>query len=164
MASIDFTVVHDFDAPPRVVWDNMIDWPSHAEWIPATRIEIDEDDPKAVGGTFTGYTGFGPLTLVDHMRVTQIEWHDATSTGTCEVDKLGPVLDGVAGFTVTPTASGSQVSWFERVTVPYAPEALAPIINKLSAAGFAMGMRKLAKNIKTKQSTLTTPRPGIESA
>ena len=134
----------------------MIDWPSHAEWIPATRIEIDEGDPQAVGGMFTGYTGFGPLTLVDHMRVTQIDWDVATNTGTCEVDKLGPVLQGTAGFTVSPTAKGSQVAWFERVTVPYAPEQLAPVINKLSAAGFAMGMRKLAKIIDAKPKTLTT--------
>ena len=33
MASIDFTVVHEFNALARVVWDEMIDWPSHAEWI-----------------------------------------------------------------------------------------------------------------------------------
>ena len=132
----------------------MIDWPSHANWIPATRMEIDEGDAQTVGGTFTGYTGYGPLTLVDHMRISVIEWDEATSMGTCEVDKLGPVLEGVAGFTVSPTTNGSQVAWFERVTVPYAPELLAPVINKLSAAGFSLGMRKLAKLIDKKHPSL----------
>ncbi len=151
MVAVDFTVVHEFDAPALVVWNEMIDWPSHADWIPATRIELDEGDTQAVGGTFTGYTGFGPLTLVDRMRIAEIEWDDATSTGRCVVDKLGPVLQGTAGFTVSPTAAGSQVSWFEKVTVPYLPEATAPVINKLSAAGFAAGMRKLAKLIAARQ-------------
>lgn len=157
MVAINFTVVHKFDAPALVVWNEMIDWPSHADWIPATRMEMDGGDTQAVGGTFTGYTGFGPLTLVDRMRIAEIEWDDATSTGRCVVEKLGPVLQGTAGFTVSPTATGSQVSWFEDVTVPYLPEATAPVINKLSAAGFSAGMRKLAKIIAAKQPDALQP-------
>lgn len=152
MALIDFTVTHTFDAPARVVWDEMIDWPSHADWIPATRVEIDEGDPQAVGGEFTGYTGYGPLTLVDRMQVSQIEWDDTIGRGTCEVKKLGPVLDGRAGFTVASTGDGSQVEWFEQVDVKYLPGFLAPVVSKLSAAGFGLGMRKLAKVIDRKQS------------
>ncbi len=151
MAPIAFTVSHDFEASPRVVWDEMTDWTAHGEWIPATRVEIDEGDPRAVGGMFTGYTGYGPLMLVDHMRVTEIEWDDTTSSGRCEVAKLGPVLEGRAGFTVTPTATGARVDWFEDVTVPYVPKLLAPVVNKLSALGFASGMRSLAKTIAAKQ-------------
>ncbi len=152
MAPIAFTVTHDFDAQPSVVWEEMIDWPAHGEWIPATRVEIDEGDPQAVGGMFTGYSGYGPLTLVDHMRITDIDWDDAASKGRCEVAKLGPVLEGRAGFTVTPSGAGARVDWFEEVTVPYLPGFLAPVVNKLSAFGFKMGMRSLAKNIAAKQS------------
>ncbi|MEZ5229839.1 MAG: SRPBCC family protein [Acidimicrobiales bacterium] len=152
MAAIAFTVSHDFDAPSDVVWDEMTDWTAHGEWIPATRVEIDDGDPRSVGGTFTGYTGYGPLTLVDHMRLTEIEWEEATSTGRCEVAKLGPVLRGRAGFTVSPTSGGSRVDWFEDVTVPYVPSLAAPVVNKLSALGFAMGMKRLAKNIEAKGS------------
>lgn len=150
MAKIDFTVVHDFAAPPRVVWDDMIDWPSHANWIPATTMEVGEDGAQAVGDEFTGRSGYGPLMLVDNMRLSVINWDEAESTGTCEVEKLGPVLQGTAGFTVTPTATGSQVAWFERVTISFLPQAIAPVINKLSAAGFSMGMRKLAKLIEAR--------------
>lgn len=152
MALIDFTVTHTFDTPARAVWDEMIDWPSHADWIPATRMEVDSDDFQVEGATFTGYTGFRKLMLVDRMRISAIDWDETTSSGTCEVEKLGPVLEGRAGFVVSPEGGGSKVEWFEQVTVPYLPSLLAPIVSKLSALGFSLGMRKLAKNLSKKHS------------
>ena len=156
MAAIEFTVSHHFDAPAGVVWAEMIDWPGHGQWIPATRVEInDESGPgQSVDSQITGYTGYGPLTLVDRMRIDAIEWDEPTETGTCEVEKLGPVLKGRAGFTVTPDEAGSRVDWFEDVTVPYLPRLLAPVVNKMSAAGFKMGMKKLASVIERKRSAI----------
>lgn len=151
MTPIRFTVTHQFDHSPQVVWDKMVDWPAHGEWIPATRVEIDEGDPHAVGGMFTGYTGYGPLTLVDHMRIDEIEFDEETGHGRCQVDKLGPVLNGKAGFTVQPSGSGTELEWFEDVTVPYLPGFLAPIVSKLSELGFAQGMRSLAKALARQQ-------------
>lgn len=150
MALIEFTVVHDFAASSRVVWEEMIDWPSHGDWVPATRVVVDSGNAQEVGGTFTGYTGYGPLTLVDRMQVSAIEWDEATAQGSCEVEKLGPVLRGRAGFTVTTADAGSRVEWFEQVTVPYLPQFLAPIVGKVSALGFSLGMRQLAKVIGKK--------------
>lgn len=150
MALIEFTVVHDFDASPTVVWGEMIDWPGHGEWIPATRVIVDEGKAQEVGETFTGYTGYGPLTLVDRMKVLAIEWDETAGQGSCEVEKLGPVLRGRAGFDVSASGAGSRVVWFEEVTVPYLPQFLAPIVNKASALGFSLGMRQLAKVIAKK--------------
>ncbi len=150
MALIEFTVVHEFDASPRVVWDEMIDWPSHGDWIPATRVIVDAGNVQEVGGTFTGYSGYGPLTLVDRMRVSAIDWDEAATQGSCEVEKLGPVLRGRAGFVVLGDGEGSRVEWFEEVTVPYVPQFLAPIVNKVAAFGFSLGMRQLAKVIAQK--------------
>ncbi|MEM8925010.1 MAG: SRPBCC family protein [Actinomycetota bacterium] len=157
MTPIRFTVTHHFAQTPKTVWDEMVDWPAHGEWIPATRVEIDEGDPQAVGGMFTGYTGYGPLTLVDHMRITEIELDDESGRGRCVVDKLGPVLKGTAGFTIQPSGSGTELEWFEDVTVPYLPRLLAPVVSKLSAMGFAFGMRRLAKKMDRR------PRPTIDS-
>ena len=148
MALIDFTVSHQFHAPSRAVWDEMIDWPNHAKWIPATRMEVDSSDYQVEGATFTGYTGLWKLALVDRMRISAIEWDEATALGSCEVEKLGPVLQGRAGFDVSPHGDGSNVDWFEQVTVPYLPKLLAPIVSKLSALGFAFGMRRLAKIVE----------------
>lgn len=147
MTPIEFTVTHTFDAPPAEVWAAMVDWERHADWIPATRMQVDPGDPNEVGATFTGFTGYGPLTLEDRMRVTQIDWDEAAGKGTCEVEKLGPVLKGRAGFTVVADGEGSRLDWFEDVTIPYVPKLLAPIVNKLSAAGFSFGMKGLARSL-----------------
>ncbi len=154
MTAVQFTVVHEFDEAPSAVWAEMVDWPAHGEWIPATRVEVDPGDPTAVGATFTGYTGYGPLTLVDRMRITEIEFDDDAGTGRCVVEKLGPVLHGSAGFSIEPHGAGTRLEWFEDVTVRFLPGPLAPIVNKLSALGFAQGMKQLAKVMRAKRTTV----------
>lgn len=145
MTPVTFTVRTPFDADPRRVWDEMIDWKGHEAWIPATRVDVPDGDTSSVGTEFTAWTGAGPLTLEDRMRVSECRWDDATNTGYCEVEKLGPVLKGKAGFTVRPHARGAEVEWFEDVTVPVAPTFLRPVIERLSAAGFRLGMRRLGR-------------------
>lgn len=147
-AAVRFEVRTSFDAPPRRVWDEMIDWNGHGEWIPATRMEVAPGDATAVGAELTAFTGYGPLTLEDRMRVARCTWDDEESIGDCEVEKLGPVLTGRAGFTVVPEGSGTAVVWLEDVTVPYAPGFTAPVIAKLSALGFELAMRSLAKIVE----------------
>lgn len=147
MAAIDFTVTHDFAAPASVVWAEMTDWKKHESWIPATRIELDEPGSQGVDSTFTAYTGYGPVALVDRMRVSKSNWDEESLSGECQVEKLGPVLEGSAGFDVTPIGDGARVEWFERVEVAYLPRFLAPLVSKLSAQGFAFGMKRLAKVI-----------------
>ena len=53
--------------------------------------------------------------------------------------------DTLAGFTVERSGSGTALAWYEDVQVPYAPQFLAPVLGRLGAAGFRVGMRKLAK-------------------
>lgn len=148
MTPVRFEVRTSFDAPPRRVWDEMVDWRGHEAWIPATRMDVPADDPTAVGSEFTAYTGYGPLTLEDRMRIERCSWDETTSTGDCEVVKLGPLLRGAAGFTVKPEGAGSVVVWREDVTVPYVPGFASPVVAKLGAAGFKVGMRKLAKIVE----------------
>jgi Polyketide cyclase / dehydrase and lipid transport len=143
--AVAFRVRHEFEATPRELWDELVDWEGHGAWVPMTRTDVDSDDPTAVGATFTAYTGIWRLALVDRMRVAECEWDDATSTGRCVVDKLGPVLSGQAGFDVKPSAAGSSIEWFEAVDVRYLPRMLAPVATKLGAFGFGQGMRRLAK-------------------
>ncbi|MEO0493942.1 MAG: SRPBCC family protein [Actinomycetota bacterium] len=147
MANVQFDVIQPFEASAQVVWDELIDWKGHEAWIPATKVEIHTDgDPAAVGSEFTATTGYGPLALPDKMRVTRCDWDDATGSGDCEVEKLGPVLTGRAGFTVEPTgAATSKVVWVEDVEVRFLPRFLAPIAKVAGAFGFKLGMRKLGK-------------------
>jgi carbon monoxide dehydrogenase subunit G len=147
MAQITFDVQHRFEHPAKLVWDELVDWERHGDWIPATKMEVEPGDPTAVGHEFTGRTGFGPIALVDRMRVVSCDWDEESSSGECQVDKIGPVLHGRAGFTVTPEGDGSAVDWVEDISVRYVPQFLAPIAGKLAAFGFAQGMRSLAKQL-----------------
>ena len=57
MADVQCEVIHEFDVPARAVWDALVDWKGHEDWIPLTDVVVDGDDPTAVGTTFTATTG-----------------------------------------------------------------------------------------------------------
>lgn len=145
MGRVQFELIRPFDVPARVLWDELIDWPAHGVWIPATTIEAEPSDPTAVGYTFTAWTGFRPVALEDRMRVTRCDWDDTAQIGVCDVDKLGPVLGGAAGFTVRADGSRSVLEWREDVTVPYLPGFLAPVGAFAGRIGFSLALRGLAK-------------------
>ena len=144
-APVSFTVVHNFDQPPREVWDELIDWKGHEQWVPMTRVELGPEPQDQPGATFMAFTGVWKLGLPDNMRVSVLEWDDESASGRCEVEKLGPILSGTAGFTVVPEGDGARVEWIEDVEVKYTPGFAAPIAAKLGAAGFKQGMKRLAK-------------------
>ena len=148
MTPVKFEVRTSFDASPRKVWDELIDWKGHEAWIPATRVSVAPGDPTSVGAEFTAFSGYRPLVLEDRMRVVRCDWDDERSTGDCDVEKLGPVLRGRAAFTVKPEGAGSVVVWIEDVTVPRTPSFAAPIVAKLGAIGFRIAMRRLAKHLR----------------
>jgi Polyketide cyclase / dehydrase and lipid transport len=148
MAHVRFEVHHHFSASPRQVWDELIDWSGHGAWIPATRVVVDPGDPTAVGATFTAWTGFGRLALEDRMRVSACEWDADLNHGSCQVDKLGPVLHGTAGFTIVAgSTGGAELAWIEDVTIRRIPQLVAPLLARIGAAGFRQGMRRLARKI-----------------
>lgn len=144
MARVSFEVTRRFDADPRVVWDQLIDWPSHGEWVPLTTMEVAEpgSDPGAVGYEFTGWTGWRPLALQDRMRVTRCDWDDDARTGFCTVDKIGPTLGGDAGFTVRPDGAGTELVWNEDVVVPYVPGFLSGVAAWFGRLGFGHALKR----------------------
>lgn len=143
MAAVSFNVRYEFDAPVRALYDELVDWKAHEAWIPMTRVEVGPGDQTEIGFEFTAFTGVGPLALKDHMRVAECSWDDGSDTGRCTVEKLGPVLAGRAGFTVTERGDGSSIDWFEDVDVKYLPRLLSPIVAKMGAFGFRQGMKRL---------------------
>ena len=150
MAPVEFTVHHHFDQDAQSVWNELVDWPGHANWIPATRVEVAPGDPLAVGAEFTAWTGLGRLALEDRMRVAAIQWDEESQHGSCTVDKLGPVLKGTASFTVAATSvGGTDLEWVEDVVVPYLPRILAPVAAKIGALGFKLGMKNLGRQMST---------------
>jgi len=151
MGRVKFEIERRFDAAPQRVWDELVDWPGHGAWIPMTTIDSGDGDPTEVGYTFTGWSGIRPLALEDRMRVTQCDWDAAQTTGVCSVDKLGPVLGGVAGFTVRPDGDATMLEWREDVTVRWLPQFLAPIAEQLGILGFKMALRSLDRQLSSPQ-------------
>ena len=152
MAKIHFDVRHHFDQSAKVVWDELVDWKGHGDWIPATKMEVEPGYPTDVGREFTARSGFGPVALVDTMRVLSCDWNEAAGSGDCQVEKIGPVLFGQAGFTVTPDGDGSRVDWVEDIELRWLPQFLAPIAGWLGAMGFKQGMKGLAKLLSKRAS------------
>lgn len=152
MGKIHFDVRHHFDQPAKVVWDELVDWEGHGDWIPATKMEVEPGDPTEAGREFTARSGFGPVALVDTMRVLSCDWDEAAGSGDCQVEKIGPVLFGQAGFTVTPDGDGSLVDWVEDIEMRWLPQFLAPIAGWLGAMGFKQGMKGLAKLLSKRSS------------
>ena len=153
MADVSFTVQYEFSAPVRELWDELVDWKAHEAWIPMTRVDDGEGEGTAIGHEFIAYSGPGKLALKDHMRVIECDWDDSTQTGRCVVEKLGPLLTGTAGFDVAPTDGGSSIDWFEDIKVPYVPQFLAPVVGKVAAAGFRMGMKRLDAVLRERAAT-----------
>jgi len=140
MAVIEFAVdVHLTHAAPDV-WGRLVDWGSHGDWVPATRSRVLAGD-GGVGTEFEAVTGWWPLRLLDRMCVVHFEAAGLRA----EVEKVGPVLRGRAGFTVSGSGPSCTVHWFERVQVPLLPQWLAPLVAAASAVAFRQALGRLAR-------------------
>ena len=126
---------------PEFAWQRLMDWRSHGEWIPLTRVEVDAVNPDC----FTAWSGIGRLALEDRMHLT-----DQTADGCgrrARIAKLGPVIVGEAEFSVSAgiTAGSAVVQWREVVSVPYLPQMLAPLAAWIGKCLFAMALGRMAR-------------------
>lgn len=147
-----FTVTRDVAAGATDVWNALVDWPRHGDWVPLTTVRVRTDRPGGVGAEFVAFTGLGPLGFDDHMRVVVWEPPVAGGPGTCEVVKLGRVLRGRARFTVTPLAGRRcRVVWFEDVTLT--PHAITrfggPVLSLVGRLGFTSMLKALERDVAT---------------
>ena len=126
---------------PAEAWRRLTDWAGHADWVPMTRVEVDPADPDA----FVAFSGPGPLALEDRMRAGERSFDG--STGSCRVDKLGPVLVGEAEFAVRPgeTAGSTVVGWREDVLVPHLPRVFVPLVAAAGRFLFGWSLGRMAK-------------------
>ncbi len=147
-AKVDFEVSLPVKAEPRRVWDLLVDWKAHEEFIPATRVEIETAVTNEVGTIFTATTGFGPMALIDRMRVTQLDWDAGSEQGYCEVEKLGPVLGGTASFRVAKAPGGSTVAWVEDLTIDKLPAALGRFVGPVAGLGFRVVGPLLSRQLR----------------
>lgn len=144
MALVHFTVQRQLTLPARAVFDELIDWLGHADWVPMTRVVIEEGD-GGVGTTFVATTGIGPLALPDRMRVDGLD----VETMTVQVTKLGPVLTGDVTLKVEPLgAEACDLLWDESVHVPVLPQIFAKPVGAIASLAFSVSISAMAKKVR----------------
>ena len=146
MADVDFTVVRDIPLPARAVFDELVDWAGHAEWVPLTRVEILTGD-GGPGTEFIATSGIGPAALPDRMRVDSLD----AEAMTVAITKIGPVLTGAVRLRVVSTGERScRLEWVEEIRVPYAPQFLARPIAFAARRGFSSAITRLVNRIRSR--------------
>ena len=127
------------------VFEALVDWRGHEEWVPMTKVEILSGD-GAVGTEFIATSGVGKLALPDRMRVDSLDREGRTS----RITKVGPVLTGVVDLTVTPLGdNSSSVLWIENVQVPVLPQFLAKPVAAAARTAFKQALGRMEKYLRS---------------
>ena len=105
----------ELDAPPEVVWSDVRNIASHAQWMhDAESIWFTSPGTEGVGTTFEVETRVGPIQITDVMEIT--EWVDAQVMGV----RHSGVVSGAGAFTLTPLGSARTLfRWDEELTFPW---------------------------------------------
>lgn len=143
MSTVAFRLSFPLSCAADDVWNTLVDWAGHGDWIPATRSSITKGD-GGLGTEFVAISGFGRLALVDRMRVVVFDPDQMSA----EVEKLGPLLGGRAGFTVSPNGRACRLEWYENVQVRSLPAFLAPLAAIIGKALFTLSLRRLAAHVR----------------
>lgn len=119
-------------------YELLSDLPGHRRWIPLTR--VDAPSRLHVGDVITARTAG---ILLDRMQVTAIHPpHRLAFT------KIGPVLLGSAGITITPlSATRCRVDWWERVHLagPLPQHFTRALLRPVLEAMTRLALRRLAR-------------------
>jgi len=144
MARVQFRISQDLDFPARVVFDELVDWRGHAEWVPLTRVRIEAGE-GGVGTVFVATSGIGPLALPDRMRVDALD-HEAM---TVRITKIGPVLTGVVDLKVMPVdEQRCRLDWYEDIVVPVLPRFLAAPVAAAATQAFKSSIGRMARRLR----------------
>jgi hypothetical protein len=109
-------VAVDISSRPEDVWQVVERLEDHVAWIhDAVAIRFLTEQHRGLGTSFLCDTKIGPITLVDHMEIT--EWTPCSAIG---VRHLG-VVTGIGRFTLTPIDLGrrTRFAWQESLQFPW---------------------------------------------
>ncbi|WP_448059181.1 SRPBCC family protein [Cellulomonas hominis] len=140
------------DAP--TVWRTLTDARRHAAWIPLTRVSTSTAEP-ALGTEVTAVSGPGAVRggpgVVDRMWITRFDPPGATTPGTADFTKLGPVLLGRARIEVTPLGPRrSRLVWSEAVHLvgPW-PRLTGYLVSPVLDAMLQLAVRRAVRELTT---------------
>jgi carbon monoxide dehydrogenase subunit G len=126
----DFHLTRHSAAPPTAVWDVVTDFAAYGDWMPLTRMRVDEGGPRP-GWGFAGISGLGRFGFSDSMLLTVWEPPGDEGVGTFRIVKTGRLLGGWAQVRVEPDGAGTRLDWHEDVVVRPLPfkRAVAPLLS-----------------------------------
>ncbi|NNG39156.1 SRPBCC family protein [Flexivirga sp. ID2601S] len=107
----EIVVTADSSASVARLWQVVSDWDAHSRAFPFTRMTVLAGDP-GVGQRLDAITAIGPVRMHDPMTV--VRWEPPGESGASAalaIHKTGRVLGGDATVEVTPTATGSRLTW-----------------------------------------------------
>lgn len=141
-------------APPQAVWDALVDWDTQGEWMLGTRVRGTVAAGIGVGGGIEGFTGVGPLGVLDTMVITVWDppWR-------CVVRHTGRVVRGSGAFEVVDLGSGrSRFVWSEWLDLPlgWVGRLGFRVVRPVFAWGVGYSLRRFARHVEG----LAGPRPG----
>jgi hypothetical protein len=139
----------DVAAPTRAVWEKLVDWRTHHEWMVLTKVEPTTQAQDDVGAGIVGVTGIGPVVFRDPMTVTG--WQPPPADpARCQVAHTGNLVKGAGAFEVESTPGGSRVVWSEWVQLPFGllGEVGWLVVRPVAALFLRVSLHRLAKLVE----------------
>jgi uncharacterized protein YndB with AHSA1/START domain len=129
----DFHLTRLSAAPPVTVWDVVTDFAAYGDWMPATRMRVDEGAPRP-GWGFAGVSGLGRVGFSDSMLVSTWAPPGADGRGSFRIVKTGRLLGRCAEIRVEPEGAGTRLDWHEDVVLRPLPfeRLFAPVLTRAS--------------------------------
>jgi len=108
-------VLHvDIHAPIERAWAALTAWETQGEWMLLTRVRGTEQDGVGVGGGIEGFTGIGPVGMLDTMRITV--WDPPRRV---DVLHTGRIVTGTGIFEFADLGVGRcRLVWSEILDLP----------------------------------------------
>lgn len=143
---IHVAITQDMGFPADDVFAALVDWASHADWVPLTRVRIEHGD-GGPGTVFVATTGVGVLALPDRMRVEELD----NARRSVRITKIGPVLEGNVEIAVEPSGpAASTVNWIEDITVSrmrWLPGPICRVLGLATGRGFVSSLHRLERRL-----------------
>ena len=143
----------DVAAPLEQVWNALVDWDSHGDWMLFTKVHRTTHEGDGVGAGIEGITGFGPFLFRDTMTFTQ--WQPPPARpARCVVEHTGAIVRGSGAFEVEAlTADTSRVVWSEWIKLPLGllGELGWIVVRPVTAVFLAVSLRRLARVVESQQ-------------
>jgi carbon monoxide dehydrogenase subunit G len=134
------TVTEHTELSPDAAWTRLVDWPRHGAYVPLTTITV-RPGTRGRGAVFVARTAVGRVGFDDPMEV--VEWDPPRF---CRIEKRGRMMRGWAELTVTPSGSGSRVTWREEAVPAGVPRFAQGLADAAARRLFTRVVRGLLAN------------------